>query len=94
MVRQQQQLGVDPRHKSYLPRRRYAERRIRIDAASFRRAGGWFPRKLFWPASEAMRRIRNGEFTAAHYAESSADPLIGVRRIRGLFYVDLASRQG
>lgn len=41
-----------------------------------------------------MRRIRNGESTAARYAESSADPLIGVRRIRGLFYVDLASRQG
>ncbi|KGV57705.1 hypothetical protein X898_4043 [Burkholderia pseudomallei ABCPW 91] len=41
-----------------------------------------------------MRRIRNGESTAAHYAESSADPLIGVRRIRGLFYVDLASLQG
>ncbi|KGV65381.1 hypothetical protein X879_4620 [Burkholderia pseudomallei MSHR3951] len=41
-----------------------------------------------------MRRIRSGESTAARYAESSADPLIGVRRIRGLFYVDLASRQG
>lgn len=41
-----------------------------------------------------MRRIRSGESTAARYAESSADRLIGVRRIRGLFYVDLASLQG
>ncbi|KVH72206.1 hypothetical protein WJ41_13825 [Burkholderia ubonensis] len=53
-----------------------------------------FPPELFWPASEAWRRIRSGESSAGAYAGVGADAKQGLRRVRSQVLADMASLSG